>query len=59
MIQQNTLASEEEMRILEELKPEEIFILGFLKGFNRQNMKMWVDMELSIFADDDVSYDEF
>lgn len=56
-MKQTQLASEEEMRFMEEeLSPEEVFILGFLKGFNRRNMKMWVEMELSIF---DASYDDF
>lgn len=56
-MQQNQLASEEEMRVIrEELSPEEVFILGFLKGFNRENMKLWIDMELSIFAEDETPY---
>ncbi len=54
-MQQNKFASEEEMRLIEELTPEETFILGFLKGFNRENMRLWVEMELSIF---DVNYEE-
>jgi len=54
-VKQTQLASEEEMRFIEDLSPEEVFVLGFLKGFNRRNMKMWVEMELSIF-DDEISY---
>lgn len=60
-MQQSQLASEEEMRVLEQMTPEEVFIMGFLKGFNRKNMKMWAEIELSIFGDADFEfgYDEF
>jgi len=56
-MQTEQLVSEEEIQIFEDLTPEEVFILGFLKGFNRQNMKMWSDMELSIFGE--ILYDDF
>ncbi len=42
--------SPEEMSVLSgELDPEEIFILGFLRGFNRKNMKEWGDKDFGIF----------
>jgi len=30
----------------EQLDPEELFLVGFLKGFNRKNMMDWNEKEL-------------
>ena len=45
------LASPEEINLLEggDLSPEEIFVLGFLKSFDRENMKAWSREELAVF----------
>ena len=32
-----------------DLTPEEVFILGFLKGFNRKNSQQWSERELGVF----------
>ena len=38
---------EEEIKILgKQLEPREIFLLGFLKGFNRYNLRQWQEREL-------------
>jgi hypothetical protein len=38
---------QEEINFLgEELDPSEMFILGFLKGHNREKMKEWVELGL-------------
>ena len=46
------LIPKDELSILEgQLNSEELFILGFLKEFNRKNLKEWDDNELGIFQD--------
>lgn len=40
---------EEIVLIERELTPEEVFILGFLKGFNRKNSQQWNQRELGNF----------
>jgi hypothetical protein len=48
--QKQDVISEDEMSLLEEnLTPEEIFIVGFLKGFNRENMREWKERGLGAF----------
>jgi len=38
---------EEEIEILgKQLEPREVFLLGFLKGFNRNNLRQWQEQEL-------------
>ncbi|MFA4953053.1 MAG: hypothetical protein WC584_02430 [Candidatus Pacearchaeota archaeon] len=37
----------EEIEILgKQLDPQEIFLVGFLKGFNRYNLRQWQELEL-------------
>ena len=39
--------TEEEIEILgKQLEPREIFLIGFLKGFNRYNLRQWQEQEL-------------
>lgn len=47
MIKTSQTMLEEEIEILgKQLDPQEIFLLGFLKGFNRNNLKQWQEQEL-------------
>ena len=45
---------DEEVAILsEQLDPKEIFLAGYLKGFNRSNMKAWQEQNLwEIYQED-------
>jgi hypothetical protein len=44
------LISPEEMSMISgELNPEEVFVLSFLRGFNRDNMKEWSENDLAGF----------
>jgi hypothetical protein len=50
--QQNLIPKEEidEMTLIgSDLTAEEVFILGFLKGFNRTNSQQWSERDLGIF----------
>jgi len=49
--QQIELTDIEEMEILrDQLDSRDLFLLGFLKGFNRTNMQEWSRKELSVFS---------
>ena len=38
---------EEEIEILgKQLEPREVFLIGFLKGFNRNNLRQWQEQGL-------------
>ena len=44
------IADREEMEILKnQLDSRDLFLIGFLKGFNRSNMKEWAENDLSVF----------
>ena len=47
MKKQSQTMTEEEIEILgKQLEPREIFLIGFLKGFNRYNLRQWQEQEL-------------
>jgi hypothetical protein len=51
MKQKQTLTQEQEMEILsEQVNPEEFYILGFLKGFDRETLKKWNKKGLMDFS---------
>lgn len=45
------LADSDEISLLsKQVSPEEMFILGFLKGFDRKTLKEWNDNEIIDFS---------
>ena len=52
MTRQEAIELEQELRMLsEQLTPEELYIIQYLKSFNRENMRDWQERELGIFGE--------
>jgi hypothetical protein len=55
--QKNKINPEAEMEMLSEmLSSEEMYVLEYLKGFNRSNMKEWQERGLGIFSVEGTGY---
>jgi hypothetical protein len=51
--QKSEFADSNEMNILRsQVSPEDMFIIGFLKGFDRKTLKKWKDKEMMDFSID-------